>query len=862
MKYRNSLFLKRNTDFRSIVLLLILFMLIAGLILLFRCQGIWGSQVDWENQHFAIPEYFRSRFYQTGDLFPEFAPHLGGGQNIYNFAYYGLFNPVYLPAYLMPHITMSDYIQAVSLISIPVSAILFYFLMKRHFIGQLPLVLSIMFMSASPLIFHSHRHIMFVSYMPFLILAMLTAGDEDNVKNRFLMIFSVCCILCTSFYFSISAFLSLILYMIYIELQKSPQMKLRSLITQLSGKAVCIFAGVLMSGILWVPIFYTILQGREGCTNFVNILKLLIPTVNLNYLLYKPYSTGMGAIAVVSLIAVLKSGSKASKFLAGFFSLLMCFPIIIYLCNGTMYLDSKILIPFLPLMVILCGEFFILLFSQKVNVLLTALLLGVMISCELLFNFNGITFSLLLIADSAAVIILLYIYVRNKKRNAVLIPVTLFSLISCIIVNFTDTYASAKSMKSIYSEDIQKLVDKTTASDTSFYRFANDSDTSATVNRIYGPDYYMACSYSSINNSYYRNFRFETSLSENQCRNNAIQTQPHNVIFNILMGCRYRISDNPEAMPGEIIIDDCGKYYLFRNNNVLPLGYASSDFICEEAFERLDSAAKTEALLSGIVVPQNNGNTFVPSKTEKLQCSYTVSGDIEYISRINGAYEIESGIPFTVKASLAEPVSGKLILLKFRTDNRIGKKSERDDISVTVNGVKNTLSDPEWKYNNKNYEFTYVISADEPINDLVFEFSEGNYLISDFEAYTLDKAALSDALSDKDAFVIDRETMGGDSFSGSINVSRDGWFNLSIPYDKGFEIFVDGIKTDYFCTNTAFIGFPIKKGGHYIEIKYRSPGQTAGLIVTIGGCLASAYVLLESKSFCRRRAVYRKRVTA
>ena len=50
-------------------------------------DSVYGSQTDWSNQHFAIPEYFRTRFYATGELFPNFALHLGGGQNIYNFAY-------------------------------------------------------------------------------------------------------------------------------------------------------------------------------------------------------------------------------------------------------------------------------------------------------------------------------------------------------------------------------------------------------------------------------------------------------------------------------------------------------------------------------------------------------------------------------------------------------------------------------------------------------------------------------------------------------------------------------------------------------------------------------------------------------
>ena len=48
--------------------------------------GIFGSRVDWISQHSVLPDYFRRRFYQTGDLFPDIAWNLGGGQNIYNFS--------------------------------------------------------------------------------------------------------------------------------------------------------------------------------------------------------------------------------------------------------------------------------------------------------------------------------------------------------------------------------------------------------------------------------------------------------------------------------------------------------------------------------------------------------------------------------------------------------------------------------------------------------------------------------------------------------------------------------------------------------------------------------------------------------
>ena len=84
-----------------------------------------------------------------------------------------------------------------------------------------------------------------------------------------------------------------------------------------------------------------------------------------------------------------------------------------------------------------------------------------------------------------------------------------------------------------------------------------------------------------------------------------------------------------------------------------------------------------------------------------------------------------------------------------------------------------------------------------------------------------------------DTFEIDEAI--GDKISGSIDVTNDGYFNLSIPYDKGFIIKVDGKKIDYEKVNKSFIGFPIKKGEHNIEIEFEAPNALFGKIVSALG---------------------------
>ena len=90
-------------------------------------QGMFGVKVDWLSQHSVFPDYFRQQFYETGRLFPEFAGNIGGGQNIYHFAYYGLYSPIFLLSYLLPFVKMGDYLMAVSAAGILASVCLLYY---------------------------------------------------------------------------------------------------------------------------------------------------------------------------------------------------------------------------------------------------------------------------------------------------------------------------------------------------------------------------------------------------------------------------------------------------------------------------------------------------------------------------------------------------------------------------------------------------------------------------------------------------------------------------------------------------------------------------------------------------------------
>ena len=175
--------------------------------------GVFGSKVDWISQHSVFPDYFRQQFYDTGDFFPEFALDIGGGQNIYHFAYYGLYSPVFWLSYLLPFVKMSDYLIVASLVCLTASIILFHcWLKKRGFSPIICFLTACLFLLAAPMIFQSYNQIMFVNYMPFLCMGLWGVDSFLEKGSSFLYILSVFFMILISFYFSVGGILVLILY--------------------------------------------------------------------------------------------------------------------------------------------------------------------------------------------------------------------------------------------------------------------------------------------------------------------------------------------------------------------------------------------------------------------------------------------------------------------------------------------------------------------------------------------------------------------------------------------------------------------------------------------------------------------------
>ncbi len=341
--------------------------LLLGMFTLFFCwffcgrYGVFGSKVDWISQHSVLPDYFRQQFYNTGQLFPEFAANIGGGQNIYNFAYYGLYSPVVLISYFLPFVKMSDYMMAAGVISLLAAVLLFYkWLLRRGITSRLSFLTALLFLLSGPMIYHSYNQIMFVNYMPFLCLAFLGVDRYFEKQKAGLYTISVFLMILTSFYFSIGGMFALVLYVIYRYTEGKEKLgeniKILGFVSDGFRFLLPMLTAVLMSAVLLVPTAMALAGGREG-GHKTALSALLIPEIPIFRVVYTPYGIGLTTLAITVLITGLTYRKLYEKFLHIACIVILAVPLFAYLLNGGLYIRDKVMIPFLPFLCYLIATY-------------------------------------------------------------------------------------------------------------------------------------------------------------------------------------------------------------------------------------------------------------------------------------------------------------------------------------------------------------------------------------------------------------------------------------------------------------------------------------------------------------------------
>ncbi len=803
-----------------------MFIIAYSLILVLVLLGfnkLYGSNTDWISQHSVIPEYFRSIFYETKNLLPSFNFNLGAGQNIFNYSYYGLLSPIILTSYLLPFLSMTNFIMIASILLYISSGILiYYFLKNNNQNNTTSLILSCCFLTLAPITYHFHHHIMFVWYLPFLILALIGVDKYLNKNKSFLLMISIFLIITTNYYYSISSLIVIVIYGIYKILNKK-DLTLKTFFLTVLKSSLRIIIPILMAGIILFPTAYVILKTGRATISNTNLLDLIIP--NLNEVLYKAFSMGLTSLFLLAPFGILcsKNKNKSDTFLSISLILITMIPIFMYALNGFLYIRGKVLIPFTVLYIFALTKFLNKLKSQQINLKHFILITIAIMLLAFITNYQN-PLGILFYLDILIVIITIKLFQKYKKNNIILIPLMIMLLLITIINNNSEKYVSKNRYQDINKKEITELLNMR-EKDT-YYRTDNYNFPLEVSNKYYDKNYYSTTIYSSnYNNHYWNYYNFESGNNINY-RNIFITAGSKNLVFNTMMGVKYIISKDDIGIGYEKIktINDLSLYY---NKNSYPLLYTTTSPGSNKEYQNLEFPYNIEYSLLN---PVTNSE-----KTANYQSTIK-----EYSLDIKEKYDLELKEKTVYNYKLSKPIKNKILLISF--DMNYNQSCNEGDTWISINGINNKLTCESWLYHNKNHKFEYVISNQKQIDNLKIEIGKGKYQISNIKIYTMDYApATPTPLED---LQIDKKTS---TITGSTNLEESGYLITSIPYDGGFEVYIDDQKVEKEIVNTAFLGLKVAEGQHNIKIKYTSPYLILGIIVSILGTISMVGLIIYEK---------------
>ena len=801
---------------------LLLFVICLAVCWIFVLQyGIFGSNLDWINQHSVLPDYFRQRFYDTGQLFPDIAWNLGAGQNIYNFSYYGLFNPIIWISYLLPFVPMSLYIQITSILSYGASVVIFYCWLKKKCDDRITLACTFLFLLAAPLVYHSYNQLMFVNYMPFLCAAFLGVDKYVEEKKKALLLCGVCGMILTSFFFSIGGLLALGIY----GASKFTEKGIKEFFKNSVSLAGVLLHGVLLCGILLIPTAF-VLFGRGGSGSQAGMAVSLF-TVQPMRFLYTPHGVGLSALALIALFDDMICRRKwQEKFLSVSLFLIFTVPLAGYVLNGGLYDKGKVFIPFLPLMCMEVAKYIDRIkkrestFRDILPYLITAI-----------FLIAGKTFWALLDCG-----VMLVCFLIRKRFSA--FPLAVW--VSCVILFCSGWTINKGSDHIIPKEDYEKILDRDTKAeveeilgkDAGWYRMEEQQGGKKElqdINRIEDSRQLITSVYSSAYNEEYDKFRRETFDINQHFRNNMMQAVSDNPLFLQLMGVKYVIGKHPLA--GYELLEEGKNGNLYVNSHVAPIGYVTNEVVAEKNYQTLDFPANQTAFLwKAVAESAQSEEDFPTMNTYPLEIPEINEGENQ-IKRTSFGWSFSLSTEKKVSIPIKDiPMTEDLLSVKFQVKNKKDK-----DMYIRLCGQTNRLTAKSHEYANHNESFAYTVTLNQENQTADFIFGPGEYEISNLEAFTGNLSELSNEKLYETPLKLEKTE--GDTLVCSVDNKEAGYLISSIPYDEGFEIRLNGKKISMEKVNTAFLGAKVPKGKCTIEISYEAEGKTLGFLCTGVGIL-------------------------
>nr|WP_302629188.1 YfhO family protein [uncultured Eubacterium sp.] len=418
-------------------------------------------------------------------------------------------------------------------------------------------------------------------------------------------------------------------------------------------------------------------------------------------------------------------------------------------------------------------------------------------------------------------VILYFCYRRKSDMKAFFIYLLVLTTFCELTLNLCVTGMASTSSRSAYYESTQAhkqlnetAKNKAESEGVKFYR--TESASHSTRNDGARFDYDSISTFSSVASAamqdYYNQLGMQTSF-------NAYSYYGHTPLTAAMFSVKYEFTDNTPSLPTNMTEIGSQTYstgnnaastvHLYEYNNTLPLGFMVN--------------MSTEANWN-----KETGNPFT---TQNSFVKTAIDSDANIFHQLQTTDTVGT---FTAKYQLEEDDNYKPSGDAATYDVYFYCVTSSETLTVNITNGSITDDNSTTKtFSSTNQNYICHVGNVSAGSTITVTASDGQALTTCY-AYAFDNDAWETAykLLNKNPYTV--ESYSDTKITGKVTAKKQGIMYTSIPYDKGWNVYVDGVKskTTSICSG-ALTGVLVEAGTHEITFKYTPKGLVPGIVITI-----------------------------
>ncbi len=566
-----------------------------------------------------------------------------------------------------------------------------------------------------------------------------------------------------------------------------------------------------------------------------------------------------------------------------------------YICNRWIYafalLCAYILVCMMPRLVALE--------SKEIKFIGKALTIYFVICMCISFSRNGKVIS----AVAIGAVLLAGLGIKNMGGYNRCLMVTAAVMLAALAngiwknASFGDNYAAQcvsvrTAQENVYGSE-KELVEEGT-DDTEFVRYSG-SGLSYNMNCITGLS--SSNLYWTLTNPYVSKFRFDCAIRlDTLLPHKYTGYDDRTSLITLSSASKYLVSKAGGLVPyGFTYESENDDYVMYNNDNALPLGFTYDKAVNKSEWENLSAVDKQKAMLQAVVIDRS-GNDTKEALSDRVSVNeldydsqtkdYTLDYDVKEVQCLDNTFAVTkagASITFNFTGTGAGETYFNIKGLDYEGASQFqlyfGKKKfdpldmyskadwkelssdEKKKIFksfvywtqstssvklelATDTGVSKSMNyfTADYSYYSNQHDFSVNMGySEESVTSVTVTFPKiGVYSYDDIQIICQPMESYTDEINALKENVLTDVELKTNAVTGQISLERDKYLCLTIPYSKGWKVYVDGERQKLYNANGQYMAVYLTCGTHDITLKYSTPLLKEGAVVSLVGVVLFA----------------------